>query len=181
MVIAVVNHYQFLVHVSLTFFFACLSASYHVVHYLYIILMIIDSFFRVFPHKNCKCESQQQLWISLYISQVLFLYSQPFENTCSFQHEANIFDSIPVIYIWTGHCQNNPTRLCEPCQGNVILLHSLSFQQLKHMVPYSFGLFRIDFWITKVPEIITLYYKNRCRFSRMHTLETFLGMPMRHS
>ena len=73
------------------------------------------------------------------------------------------------------------TRLRELCHDNIILLHSLSFQQLKHMVPYSFGLFRIDFWNTKVPKIITLYYKNRCRFSRMHTLETFLSMPMRHS
>jgi len=68
------------------------------------------------------------------------------------------------------------TRLRELCHGNVIRLHSLSFQQLKHMVPYSFGLFRIDFWNTKVPKIITLYYKNMCRFSRMHTLETFLSI-----
>ena len=88
--------------------FACPSASYHVVHYLYIILMIIDSFFRVFPHKNFKCESQRQLWISLYISRVLSLYSQSFESTYFFHLEADIFDSIPVIYIWTGHCQNNP-------------------------------------------------------------------------
>jgi hypothetical protein len=74
-----------------------------------------------------------------------------------------------VIYSWIGHCQNNPDILTIS-EGKFYPLHSLSFQQLKHMVPYSFNPFHIDSWNTKVPKSITLDDENMRRFTRMHTI-----------
>jgi hypothetical protein len=47
------------------------------------------------------------------------------------------------------------TRIRELRQGNIILVHSLSFQQPKHMVSYSFDLFHVDSWTLKFPKLLS--------------------------
>jgi hypothetical protein len=107
------------------------------------------------------------------------LYSQPFESTWSFQLSMRLIHLIPFQWSIAGLGIAKTTRVYKLCQGNFFLFHSLGFQQLKHMVPYSFNPLHIDTWNIKVPKIITLDKKNRRRFTRMHTmfLWTFLSMP----
>jgi hypothetical protein len=96
------------------------------------------------------------------------LYSQPFESTWSFQLSMKLIQ--PFQWSIARLDIAKTTRIYELCQGKFYLFHSLGFQQLKHMVLYSFNPLHIDSWNTKVPKTITLDNENRRRFTRMHTI-----------
>jgi hypothetical protein len=98
------------------------------------------------------------------------LYSQPFESTWSFQLSMRLIHLIPFQWSIAGLDIAKTTRIYKLCQGKFYLFHSLGFQQLKHMVPYSFNPFHIDSWNIKVPKTITLDNENGRRFTRMHTI-----------
>jgi hypothetical protein len=99
------------------------------------------------------------------------LYSQSFESTWSFQLSMRLIHLIPFQWPIAGLDIDKTTRIYKLCQGEFYLFHSLGFQQLKHMTPYSFNPFHIDSWnIKKIPKTITLDNENGRRFTRMHTI-----------
>ena len=133
MVIAVVNHYQ--LRVQVLNHFACPSAlvsSYKIsLHHIDDNCFILWSFstqkppsmkvsdncgFRYTFHKPCLCTHNLLRALISFSMRPIFL--TPFQWS---------------IY---GLDIAKTTRICELCQGNV-----LSFQQLKHMVPYPFSIF----------------------------------------
>jgi hypothetical protein len=100
----------------------------------------------------------------------IYLYAQPFESTWPFQLSMRLIHLIPFQWSIAGLDIAETTRIYKLCQGKFYLFHSVGFQQLKHMVPYSFNPFHIESWNIKVSKTITLDNENRRRFTRMHTI-----------
>jgi hypothetical protein len=87
-----------------------------------------------------------------------------------FQLSMRLIHLIPFQWSIAGLDIAKTTRIYKLCQGKFCLFHSVGFQQLKHMVPYSFNPFHVESWNIKVPKTITLDNENRRRFTRMHTI-----------
>jgi hypothetical protein len=93
-----------------------------------------------------------------------------FKSTWSFQLSMRLIHLTPFHLSIAGLDIAKTTRIYLLCHGKFCLLHSLSFQQLKHMVPYSSYPFHIDSWNIKVLKSITLDDGDRRRFTPMHII-----------
>jgi hypothetical protein len=87
-----------------------------------------------------------------------------------FQLSMRLIHLIPFQWSIAGLDIAKTIRIYELCQGKFYLFQSLGFQQLKHMIPYSFNPLHNDSWNIKVPKNNTLDNENRRRFTRMHTI-----------
>jgi hypothetical protein len=168
MIIAVVNHYQFRVQVPLTILLVsqpCIMLYHIFASHWWQLFYPLELFHTKTPSVKFSdnCEFR-------YTFHKISLYSQPFESTWYFQLSMRLIHLIPFQWSIAGLDIAKTTRIYKLCQGKFYLFHSLSFQQLKHMVPYSFNLFHIDSWNIKVPKTITLDDGNMRRFTRMHTI-----------
>jgi hypothetical protein len=151
-------------------YFACPSASYHAISHLCITLMTIVLIPSEHFHTKTPSVKVSDNCGFRYPFHKISLYSQPFESTWSFQLSMRLINLIPFRWSIAGLDIAKTTRIYKLCQGKFYLFHSLSFQQLKHMVPYSFNPFHVESWNIKVPKIIILDNENRRRFIRMHTI-----------
>ena len=155
--------------------FACPSASYQAIKYLCITLMIIVSFFGAFPHKNL------QVWkLATIVDFAIHFTSHVFVLTIFWEH---LFLSAWGRYLWL-HSSYLYTDWTLPKQpGYVNCVRAIYWASNSWSIWYHirFQSFLINFWNIIISIFITLDYKNRRRFSRMHTLETFVSMSMRHS
>ena len=113
------------------------------------------------------------MWASLNISPNFnSFYSQPFESTCFFltKHEADntlqnyktFYNSIPVIYCWTGLLPKYPGYLSYVRANS--FEHYFCNQQLKHMEPLSFDRSYYGSWNTQNSKSITLDYRTGIDF-----------------
>jgi hypothetical protein len=161
MVIAVVNHYQLQVQ---PFFLSLSLVSYYTIS----LHHVDDNFFTLWSFSTQKL----QVWKLVTIVDFATHFTN-FESTWSFQLSMTLMHLTPFQWSIAGLDIAKTTQIYEPCQGKFYHLHSLSFQQLKHIVqPYSLNPFHVDSWNIKVLKSITLDDGNRRRFTRMHT--TFL-------
>lgn len=155
--------------------FACPSASYQ--SYNMFLHHIDDNCFILWSFSTPKL----QVWkLATIVDFAIHFTSPVFVLTIFWEH---LFLSAWGRYLWlhSSDLYMDWTLPKQPGYVNcvrVIYWASNSWSIWYHI---RFQSFLINFWNTIVSSSITLDYKNRRRFSRMHTLETFLSMSMRHS
>jgi hypothetical protein len=157
-------------------YFACPSASYHAIPPYHAIPQACITLVTIVLTLWSISTQKLQVWklvtivdFATHFTNYLCTHNRLRANDL-YQLSMRMIHLIPFQWSIAGLNIAKTTRTYKLCQGNFYLFHSFGFQQLKHMVPYSFNPFHIDSWNIKVPKTITLDNENRRRFIHMHTI-----------